>query len=201
MAHAGFLASWAEIESPILAAVSSALASHPDYTITVTGHSLGGGVATLAAASLRAAHGAADLYTYGSPRVGNHSMVKYVMSLSGGNYRVTHAADPVPLLPPAILGYRHLSPEYWLVGDSMAPGYGPQDVKVCKGLLTRECNGGTHLEDIRTSDHSSYFQQVSACKSKQSFASVGGLLGDLSVEDMAEAIKADMGQAAEGVFG
>lgn len=162
--HVGFLSAWSEVEEAVLSAVSAALDDHPHYEIVATGHSLGGAIATIAAASLREANGFTDLYTYGSPRVGNTGFVEYVESLPGGNFRLTHAADPVPLLPPSLLGYRHMSPEYWLVGDSTREEFGVRNVTVCVGLLNFECNGGTLLHSISPLEHSYYFQKVSGCE-------------------------------------
>lgn len=161
--HAGFLSAWTEVEHAVLTAVSAALDEHPHYDIVATGHSLGAAIATIAAASLREDSGYTDLYTYGSPRVGNAGFVEYVESLPGGNYRLTHSADPVPLLPPSVLGYRHMSPEYWLVGDSTRAEFGARNVTVCVGLLNFECNGGTLWTTISPLEHSYYFQRVSGC--------------------------------------
>lgn len=101
------------------------------------------------------------------------------------------------MLPPTLLGYRHLSPEYWLNGDSMAPGFGPRNVIVCEGGRNFGCNGG-EWEHIRVADHSYYFQQVSACEDRRGLLSMAESLGGLSVEVMVEVIKADMAQVGEG---
>ena len=52
-AHSGFLDSWNSAKPQIQAAIASARQSFPAYKIVATGHSLGGAVATLAAADLR----------------------------------------------------------------------------------------------------------------------------------------------------
>lgn len=51
--HGGFWSAWKEIEPTVLAAVKNALAANPGFSVRITGHSLGGAVATLAAAKLR----------------------------------------------------------------------------------------------------------------------------------------------------
>lgn len=51
--HDGFKESWDEIKSYALSYVESAFATYPDYTLVVTGHSLGAAVATLAGTELR----------------------------------------------------------------------------------------------------------------------------------------------------
>lgn len=183
--------------------MSTVLDDYPHYAIIATGHSLGGAIATLAAASARAANGSADLYTYGSPRVGNTAFVEYVESLPGGNYRLTHSADPVPLLPPSVLGYRHLSPEYWLVGDSTLAGFGVRNVTVCEGLLNFECNGGTLWSTISPIEHSYYFQKVSGCEDDSwDISWLEDKLPDgLSFDTIEDVIKADREQAGKGVDG
>ncbi len=62
----------------------------------VTGHSLGGAVATIAARRLTAEHRVAACYTYGSPRVGTEH---WVAQIKTPIYRVVNSADPVPMVP------------------------------------------------------------------------------------------------------
>ena len=63
----------------------------------VTGHSLGGALATVAAKKLSHAGGIAACYTFGSPRVGND---EWIEDIKTPIYRVVNAADCVPMLPP-----------------------------------------------------------------------------------------------------
>lgn len=51
--HQGFWRSWLEARPRILTAIKEAAAQNPGYGIVATGHSLGGAIATLAAANLR----------------------------------------------------------------------------------------------------------------------------------------------------
>lgn len=51
--HLGFLTSWSEIADNITSALTRGFNLYPNYGLVVTGHSLGGAVATLAAAQLR----------------------------------------------------------------------------------------------------------------------------------------------------
>jgi pimeloyl-ACP methyl ester carboxylesterase len=70
--------------------------------IFYTGHSLGGALATLAAAR-RAPHAT---YTFGSPRVGNRA---FAQSLTHARiYRVVDAIDVVTMLPPGFVGFCHV---------------------------------------------------------------------------------------------
>ncbi|REL26499.1 lipase family protein [Thalassotalea euphylliae] len=70
------------------------LAGKPLY---VTGHSLGGALATVAARQIPATTKIAACYTFGSPRVGNDDWINRIKSPI---YRIVNAADAVPMLPP-----------------------------------------------------------------------------------------------------
>jgi len=52
-AHRGFWKSWAEARENVLGALISTAKQHPDYEMVVTGHSLGGAIATFCAAEIR----------------------------------------------------------------------------------------------------------------------------------------------------
>jgi len=155
LVHVGFQVAWAEVGATVLAAVASAAAAYPGYAVVVAGHSLGGAVGHLAAAALRAAGFPCDLYTYGSPRAGNLALARFLTAQPGAEYRVTHAADPVPRLPPLIFNYRHTSPEYWVYGAD------PDAVRVCEGAASVRCNAGARGFDVEA--HGDYFGPIGAC--------------------------------------
>ncbi len=85
--------------------------------IHVTGHSLGGALATLFAARLKAdaelGPRLATLHTFGCPRVGDQLFTRALdRELGECVVRVVHGADPVPMVPPAgPEGYRHCGQE------------------------------------------------------------------------------------------
>lgn len=102
------------------------------------------------------------MYTYGSPRVGNDKFASWMTGQPGGQWRVTHHDDPVPRLPPIFVGYRHISPEYWLSGGrNMLHDWPIGQLRVCKGIASTACNAGTFGLDILA--HLHYLGETSAC--------------------------------------
>lgn len=108
--HQGFLEGWAGREQTadkpglygIRQAVQNWLAanSNPEDQVFVTGHSLGGALATLCAVSLSEAGPAPTLYTFGSPRVGGRAFAWHAnRQLADRHFRVTHNHDIVPWVP------------------------------------------------------------------------------------------------------
>ncbi|KAH6688996.1 Alpha/Beta hydrolase protein [Plectosphaerella plurivora] len=166
--HNGFGDAWAEIRTTVLDAIRTTRAANPTYSIVTTGHSLGGAVATIAAAYIRKVENTpVDIYSFGSPRAGNDYFANFVTAQAGAEFRLTHGADPVPRLPPILFGYRHTSPEYWLNGGSATTtDYALNNLKVCEGIVNIGCNGGTLGLDIPA--HGYYLADVSACKPEDS---------------------------------
>lgn len=109
--HRGFLAAYTGVQSQVTSAVRGLLANFPTARVLITGHSLGGALASLAAVDLKEQFGLNNnfitFYTYGCPRVGNQAFSDYVFRLfpDGGHQRITHSSDVVPHLPPASFGF------------------------------------------------------------------------------------------------
>ncbi|KAI0403662.1 lipase [Xylaria palmicola] len=160
--HDGFARAWDEISHWMLYGVRKAKAAHPSYEIVFTGHSLGGAVSTLGAAYARKEGMAVDLYTYGCPRVGNEAFAMFVNRQPGVEYRVTHLSDPFARMPPMFLGYAHTSPELWLhSGSPTTIKYERSDVKVCHGVQSHHCNGGTSEPNFKA--HNYYLCHTCEC--------------------------------------
>ncbi|KAL2062448.1 hypothetical protein VTL71DRAFT_6714 [Oculimacula yallundae] len=163
--HSGFAKGWAERRTVIIDAVKVALVAHPDFKVVISGHSIGGAVGTLAAAELRSLGINADVYSYGSPRVGNTAFASFVTAQQGGNFRMTHENDPVAQIPPSWIGYEHTSPEYWLSGGSATTDvYTKEQVTVCAGVGSEGCNAGTGLIPIAGDAHNHYLGVITACQ-------------------------------------
>jgi triacylglycerol lipase len=105
--HQGFQAGLAQIWEPLLARLSAFRSHQP---LLLTGHSLGGALATLAAAELLAAGQPIDgLYTFGAPRVGDPAFTAcFNAELQHCTFRLVNHQDWVPHLPPSACGYAHV---------------------------------------------------------------------------------------------
>ncbi|MCL1124962.1 lipase family protein [Shewanella surugensis] len=95
MVHSGFNEAYGKV-APMLQEVLNRL-DFKHKPLLITGHSLGGALATIAAKRLRHQGGIAACYTFGSPRVGDET---WVMSIKTPIYRLVNAADCVTMMPP-----------------------------------------------------------------------------------------------------
>ena len=91
--HRGFNRAFLSVEPQIRAHLKE-LAGIPLY---ITGHSLGGALATLATWYI-SADALAACYTFGSPRVGDGGLMNHFRTPI---YRIVNGADPVPFVSPA----------------------------------------------------------------------------------------------------
>jgi hypothetical protein len=86
-------------------------------TITVTGHSLGGALATFLTldVALNTSCRTPVSYTYASPRTGDHLFAGSYNAAIATSYRVANRQDLVPKLPPILpLPYEHVNTQYEL---------------------------------------------------------------------------------------
>lgn len=113
-AHQGFWEAWNSSRPLVLPAVRHATRMEPHYDLVIVGHSLGGSLATLCAGDLRNRGYKLAVYAYGNPRTCNPQLADHISSQPGGTFRVTHLNDPVPKVPLAVMGFQHISPEYYI---------------------------------------------------------------------------------------
>lgn len=167
--HHGFWESWRGISKSIIQLLVKLHDENPDYRVAITGHSLGGAEATLAAGEIWNL-GAwwtdnVELYTYGSPRIGNTQTVRFLSQQSSKSYRVTAMQDPVPRVPPTSLRYQHTSPEYWIHSNPDDPG--PEDVNVLSGYYNPKGVDQFGIGNDGWNDeyHRHYFGYIAGCDS------------------------------------
>lgn len=113
MMHQGFVTAYFSVKDDIHAFFKN----HTIANVTVTGHSLGGALATLCAVDLQYNFGTQisrlEVYTYGSPKVGNDGFQKSYNRRVVNSYRFVHGMDIVPEVPRWWQGnYRHVDQEF-----------------------------------------------------------------------------------------
>ncbi|KAI6225172.1 Lipase-like protein [Aphelenchoides fujianensis] len=138
----------------------SLVRKYPNYRVFITGHSLGGGLAAIAAGELvgveRVAAERVVMLNFGQPRVGDREYARQYEKLLPFAYRVVHANDLVPHVPPvAFDGYQHFRNEIFY-DNSM----GERDSFVqCTKEDAEEC-AGAQASPTSVLDHISYFQTM-----------------------------------------
>uniref|UniRef100_A0AC34RQR6 Fungal lipase-like domain-containing protein n=1 Tax=Panagrolaimus sp. JU765 TaxID=591449 RepID=A0AC34RQR6_9BILA len=133
---------------------------YPGYKIWVTGHSLGGSMASICASLIVATNLAPAsnvyLYTFGQPRTGDTDFASKhdALNLAATN-RVTHSHDIVPHVPPENFeDYYHHKSELFYDND-MTIGRPYVD---CESDESGKCSDG-NLLDLSINDHLHYFDK------------------------------------------
>ncbi len=101
-----------------VAAIGKSLQTGQAKSVTVTGHSLGGALAALLTpdVALNTACRAPVVYTFASPRTGDHAFAGSFNAAIAESYRVYNRCDLVPNLPPILpLPYEHTNTPFELV--------------------------------------------------------------------------------------
>lgn len=94
--HAGFLREFEAIQGDVF----DYILSNPKRTVRISGHSMGGAIATLLAVELAKDGFQVELVTLGSPRVGDAEFRKTYGALTNIDHvRVVHNFDAIPRLP------------------------------------------------------------------------------------------------------
>lgn len=110
--HRGFAHAYAGVRAGILQLIP------PGANLVITGHSLGGALATLCAEDLAEDFPVTDVITFGSPRVGNGAFARrYNDPLAALTVRLVNAGDPIPHIPWLLGTYRHVHTQHYLTDD------------------------------------------------------------------------------------
>ncbi|KAG2322871.1 hypothetical protein Bca4012_058343 [Brassica carinata] len=128
--HSGFLSAYDSVRIRIISLLKMAIGyiddvaeSEDKWHVYVTGHSLGGALATLLAIELAssqlAKRGAitVTMYNFGSPRVGNKKFADVYNQKVKDSWRVVNHRDIIPTVP-RLMGYCHVAhPVYLAAGE------------------------------------------------------------------------------------
>lgn len=107
--HRGFLHAFELVKDDMVNAILRFRDKTRPQSLWCTGHSLGGALAVVAAASLSVGgHKVNGLYTFGQPRVGDETFAnECVRRLTGQHYRFVNNNDTVTRVPPREFAYAH----------------------------------------------------------------------------------------------
>jgi len=175
--HSGFWETYSSVRAQSLKAANDLLKVKPNAPVVVTGHSLGGALATLFAGDFAQTYNNIVLWTFGSPRVGDTTFANAIINNNNikEKWRVVHNRDIVPHVPPQEfsmkifkidLQYHHVATEVWYKNGLSNPPY-----KICDG--TGEDKTGSNSEiDLSVEDHLTYLGIRMACTKNMMFRSV-----------------------------
>lgn len=161
--HKGFNDVYNGLRPTILSAIKTLAAKYTTYPIVVSGHSLGGALATLCTCDL-GLHSTSyfgrkvNLYQwdYGRPRVGNQAFANGYQSLSIPTWRHVNQKDPVPHVPPEALNYYHTTEEVWEHANCV--------FQQCSKTNGEDPNCSDSVADPdAVSDHLNYFEYYETC--------------------------------------
>ncbi|RMZ74517.1 Lipase class 3 [Pyrenophora seminiperda CCB06] len=162
--HGGVLKGWRSVQVGLTKALAELRAEQPTYSTIIVGHSLGGGLASLAYTDFKANNiPVKAVYTMGALRIGNQQYVDYTDKLSGASdtqlgelIRITHHTDGVPGLPTTSMGFVHTRTEIYELDTALI--FGTQDAAVtfrCYGQEAPDCSKGSAIGFINQ-DHLVY---------------------------------------------
>ena len=169
MGHAGFINKYNSIREE-LEVIVYRNAGKFDKIVT-TGHSLGGGIATLAAPLLGELlpDKIVECITFGSPRVGGDEFAEFYHTYVDTSARIINENDPVPHLP-FWEPYMHVSDAYHITphGDLVSVPDAPAGYQMLHGILNlnTEDVAGTHFLDIYLDRVKSVYEKVEDLFSK-----------------------------------
>ncbi|KAJ0401596.1 hypothetical protein P43SY_008671 [Pythium insidiosum] len=98
--HSGFWNAYASVRSELREVIRLVLDENPGVAVYITGHSMGGALAVLAAYDLAVNMSMkVSMFSFGGPRVGNPSFVRLYDKCVPASYRVVMDGDIVPGVP------------------------------------------------------------------------------------------------------
>ena len=117
----GFYHLFSSLEDNIYNIVDKMVVKYNTNLLFITGHSLGGALASLMAFDVKynnRDYNVKSVITFGSPRVGNPYFSTIFSGFQMNSYRITHYYDMVPHVPEEFMGYQHVTQEIYLSEDN-----------------------------------------------------------------------------------
>lgn len=145
--HYGFWQAYTSIRDKLY----QSLKQYNIANLFITGHSLGGALSTITALDIAEELGYSNIsmINFGSPRVGNSDYVAIFQQYLKDYYRITHGSDPIPRLPPTLLGFSHIGNEIYYPNSTL-------DYQFCQESESEKCEDGNHFLPWSTDDHRIY---------------------------------------------
>jgi triacylglycerol lipase len=116
LVHTGFYLAYLIVRKQLITLVLNEVKNNNVKKVCITGHSLGGGIATIAAldiSRLMKNDIEVEVYTYGAPRVGNPEFSDYYNEIVKNSFRIVNENDLATFVPPPKvelnLHYRHVN--------------------------------------------------------------------------------------------
>lgn len=141
-----------------------------DVPLWLTGHSLGGAMATVAAADLLwADESYQGTYTFGQPRVGDREFArKYNIEARAKHFRFQNNNDIVTRVPARLMGYSHVGSSLYITEDgevSDDPGWWTRFLDRVKGAVEDLLEVG--IDAVKDHDVQLYRYAVEAWRDKK----------------------------------
>eukprot|EP00698_Gefionella_okellyi_P022230 TRINITY_DN7337_c0_g1_i1.p1 TRINITY_DN7337_c0_g1~~TRINITY_DN7337_c0_g1_i1.p1 ORF type:complete len:335 (-),score=62.30 TRINITY_DN7337_c0_g1_i1:137-1141(-) len=175
--HTGFYNGWKNMRAGVHAAVAKGLRMYPNARIVITGHSLGGALTEIFAVDLATTQVIGEpqdhlvgypipiyrdvfAYNFGAPRVGDDGWAELAQDTIYSYFRLTHAKDIVPLVPPQGLGFDYVHPptEVWFKNEE------PNDYVICSRINGEDpnCIDSVEVPSFKE-DHGQYMGRDVSC--------------------------------------
>ncbi|KAM3127265.1 hypothetical protein pb186bvf_020633 [Paramecium bursaria] len=145
--HSGFKDAYLTLKAQVFEQFDIYRKQYPTAQIHVTGHSLGGAMATLLAVDIARLGFQVRLVTLGSPRVGDPSFYDYFQKQPISHFRLVHEADIVPHLPPHTFSFYHVDREIWYHDDQSI---------ICQPIRGEDKTCSYSVVKTSRADHSTY---------------------------------------------
>lgn len=163
LVHRGF---WKQLitgtaEQDLMRAVEAEISANPTFVIKVSGHSLGGGLATLFSyqCAVKFPEKQVVCVTFGSPRVGNKAFVEKYHALSNlQHWRFQVDRDLVTRVP--AFGYLHCGVHCWLKGEELLCAEKTAFMASIPAFCDMCCCQGTIITSVLHHDLTRYFNKI-----------------------------------------